>query len=201
MEETLYTIMAAIGFLIPGFIVTSITRRVIPLAEREYKIKIFENFIYSFLNIFLWAIPVYRIYLNIEYWKENYVLLWIISIVIIFLSPIVIALIIILLNKYEISRRICEYFSLPSIDTDPSAWDFKFKQMQGEWVLITLRDKRIVAGFIGKNSFVSSNTKERDLYIDEVYNIGENNIWSKEERTNGIWIKGEEIISIEFFKC
>lgn len=53
MKDILYTIIAAIAFLIPGFIVTSITKRVIPIVDKEYKTKILENFIYSFLNIFL----------------------------------------------------------------------------------------------------------------------------------------------------
>lgn len=58
MKDILYTIIAAIAFLIPGFIVTSITKRVIPIVDKEYKTKILENFIYSFLNIFLWSIPI-----------------------------------------------------------------------------------------------------------------------------------------------
>ena len=53
MEEILYTIIMAIAFLIPGFIITSINKRVIPIVDKEYKTKLFENFIYSFLNIFL----------------------------------------------------------------------------------------------------------------------------------------------------
>lgn len=199
MENILYTIIAAIAFLIPGFIVTSITKRVIPIIDKEYKTRILENFIYSFLNIFLWTIPIYKIYLNKEWWYKNYSLLWIVGLLIIFLSPIVMALIIILFNQYEISRKICEYFNIPSIDTEPSAWDFKFKQIKGEWVLITLSDKRTIAGFIGRNSFISSNSKERDLYIDEVYEIDEKGEWKKRKRTDGIWLKNEEIKSIEFW--
>ena len=201
MNDILYTIIAAIAFLIPGFVVTSITKRVIPIVDKEYKTIILENFIYSFLNIFLWSIPIYKIYLNIEWWHENYALLWIVGLLIIFLSPIVIAMIIILFNKYEIYRKICEYFNISSIDTEPSAWDFKFKQIECEWVSITLSDKRTIAGFIGRNSFISSNSKERDLYIDEVYEIDEKGVWTKRERTDGIWLKNEEIKSIEFFYC
>lgn len=201
MEEILYTIIMAIAFLIPGFIITSITKRIIPLVDREYKTRIFENFIYSFLNIFLWSIPIYRIYLNIEFWKDNYILLWIIIFIIVFLSPIAIALIVILFNQYEIIRKMCEYFNIRPVDTEPSAWDFKFKRIKSEWVLITLSNERTVAGFIGENSFISSNFRERDVYIDKVYEIDENGKWNKRKETDGIWIKNEEIRSIEFFYC
>ena len=134
MENILYEIIVAIAFLIPGFIVTWITRKVIPVGDKEYKVKIFENFIYSFINIFLWAIPIYKIYLNINWFKTNYIILWIIVFVIIFLSPIVIASIIIVLNQYEVFRRLCKYFNISSVDTDPSAWDFKFRHIENEWI-------------------------------------------------------------------
>lgn len=200
MKDILFTIIAAIAFLIPGFIITSSTKRVMPIVEKEYKTRIFENFIYSFLNIFLWSIPIYKIYLNIEWWKKEYILLWIIALLIIFISPVTIALIIIILNKKETLRRICGYFDINFIDTEPSAWDFKFKDMENEWVIITLSNEKVIAGFIGKNSFISSNSKERDLYIDEVYKINKYGEWTKRNRTNGIWIKNEEIKSIEFLK-
>lgn len=202
MKEILYTIIAAITFLIPGFIILGLIQKIIPVIDKDYKTKILECFIYSFLNMFLWAIPIYNVYINIiKEWNQRYVLLlWLFSFLIVFISPIVIALIIILCNQYNLLEKVCRYFGLSYNDSDPSAWDFKFKQIQGEWVIITLSDKRTVAGFIGENSFISSNSKERDLYIDEVYEICEKGKWKKRLETDGIWIKSEEIMSIEFFK-
>jgi len=198
MDKILYTIIAAIAFLIPGVIVTSIVKRVIPIVDKEYKTIVLENFIYSFINIFLWSIPIYNIYLNIEWWKQNYVFLWLVGILIIFLSPITIALIIIVFNQYELFRRICNYFNISFTDTDPSAWDFKFKRIENEWVIVTLKDEKIIAGFLGNNSFISSNARERDLYIDEVYEIRKKGKWRRRRGTDGIWLSSEEIKSIEF---
>ncbi len=200
MTEILYTIIAAIAFLIPGFIISELVQRIIPVINKDYKIRILEYFIYSFLNIFLWAIPIYNVYINvINEWNENCILLlWIIALMIIFISPIGIALIIVLCNKNNLLEKICKHLQLTYNDSDPSAWDFKFKKIQGEWVIITLSDKRTVAGFIGKNSFISSNSKERDLYIDEVWEVDKKGKWKKRVGTDGIWIKHEEILSIEF---
>ena len=77
MEEIIYTIIKAIAFIIPGSIVTNITRRVIPKSEKEYNEKILEYFIYSFLNFFIWSILIFNIYSNIEAWKQHYIVLWI----------------------------------------------------------------------------------------------------------------------------
>ena len=183
MEEIIYTIIAAVAFVIPGSIVTSITRRVIPKGENEYNTKILEYFIYSFFNFFIWSILIYNIYSNIDCWKEHYVLLWLVMFIIIFLSPTVIALVIIFIAQKE-----------------PSAWDFKFKNISSEWVIVTLKDDNIIAGFLGSDSYISQNEKERDIYINEVFEIDKNNKWTKKKNTDGILIKAEEIKSIEFFK-
>ncbi len=200
MEEIIYTIMAAVTFIIPGSIVISITRRVIPKKENEYNTKILEYFIYSFLNFFMWSILIYDIYSNIDSWKEHYVLLWLTLFMIIFLSPAAIALIVIQIDQKDIIRKICIYFNLTSLDTDPSAWDFKFKNISSEWVIVTLKNDKIVSGFLGSLSYISQNEKERDIYISEVFEIDENNKWTRKKNTDGILIKAEEIKYIEFFK-
>ena len=157
MNNILYTIISAIAFLIPGFIITNIIRRVIPKVDKDYKTNVLENFIFSFLNIFLWAIPIYKIYINIEWWNKKILLLWLVCLLIIFLSPIIIAAVIIIFYQKEMFRRLCQYFNVSSIDTEPSAWDFKFKQIENEWVIITLKDETTIEGYIGVNSFISSN--------------------------------------------
>lgn len=200
MEEIIYTIMAAVAFIIPGSIVISITRRVIPKKENEYNTKVLEYFIYSFLNFFMWSILIYNIYSNIELWKEHYVLLWLTLFMIIFLSPLAIALIVIQIAQKDIIRKICIYFNLTSVDTDPSAWDFKFKNISSEWVIVTLKNDKIISGFLGSLSYISQNEKERDIYISEVFEIDENNKWTRKKNTDGILIKAEEIKYIEFFK-
>lgn len=200
MNNILYTIISAIAFLIPGFITTYIIRRVIPKVDKDYKTSVLENFIYSFLNIFLWAIPIYKIYINIGWWNKKILLLWLVCLLIIFVSPIIIASVIIIFYQKEVFRKLCQYFNISSIDTEPSAWDFKFKKIENEWVIITLKDKTTIGGYIGVNSFISSNCKERYLYIDEQYEISKNGEWKKVNRTDGIWIKNDEIKYIEFLK-
>lgn len=192
--------MAAVAFIIPGSIVISITRRVIPKKENEYNTKILEYFIYSFLNFFMWSILIYNIYSNINSWKEHYVLLWLTLFMIIFLSPVAIALIVIQIAQKDVIRKICIYFNLTSVDTEPSAWDFKFKNISSEWVIVTLKNDKTISGFLGSLSYISQNERERDIYISEVFEIDENNKWTRKKNTDGILIKAEEIKCIEFFK-
>ena len=200
LEEIIYTIIKAIAFIIPGSIVTNITRRVIPKSEKEYNEKILEYFIYSFLNFFIWSILIFNIYSNIELWKQHYIVLWILCFIIIFLSPTIIAIIVILISQKDVIKKICIHFNLPSVDVEPSAWDFKFKDISSEWVIVTLKDGEIVPGYLGALSYISQNEKERDIYISEVFEIDKNKKWTKKKNTDGILIKADEIKCIEFFK-
>ncbi|MEG2235741.1 MAG: hypothetical protein RR144_04820 [Clostridia bacterium] len=91
-----------------------------------------DFFIYSFINALLWGILVYQIFFNIDWWIKNYMVLCLLIIIATILSPIIIALIVICINKYEVLRKICDYFEIKFIEPEPSAWDYKFSTMKTE---------------------------------------------------------------------
>ncbi len=68
------------------------------------------------------------------------------------------------------------------------------------FVIITLKDGSTVSGYFGEKSIAASDPEERDLYIEEVYTLGENNQWIKQNRTDGALITRESICHVEFFK-
>ncbi len=47
----------------------------------------------------------------------------------------------------------------------PNAWEWKFSNVDNQWVLVTLIDGSEVAGYLGSKSFISSDPSERDIYI------------------------------------
>ncbi len=200
MNDIIFSICMAIAFIIPGFIIIGVTERSIPKGKKEYNLKLLDFFIYSFINAILWAIPIYSIYLNIDWWKVHYIRLWLSIILITIVSPFIISLIIICINKYDLIRKICNYFGVNLIEPEPSAWDYKFSKMEAEWVIVTLTDNTVIAGFMGGLSCASSNESERDIYINEVYKIDDDNNWKIQTDTDGILIKAENIKYIEFFK-
>ena len=79
-----------------------------------------------------------------------------------------------------------------------SAWDWKFSKFAPSLVLITLKDGSTVAGWCGENSFIGSKAKDPDIYIEQVYDIDEQNNWMARAENKGIYIAGGEIRSIEF---
>ncbi|MPT48386.1 MAG: hypothetical protein E2598_08195 [Sphingobium sp.] len=78
-----------------------------------------------------------------------------------------------------------------------SAWDWRFVDCKSCWALVILKDGTKWAGFLGTESFMSSDPAERDIYIQQVYEIDKSNNWLP--RTSGVWIAHGEIQSIEFW--
>jgi len=80
------------------------------------------------------------------------------------------------------------------IDT---AWDWRFSGCETCWVLATLKDGTKWAGYLGDGSFMSTDADERDLYLDHVYEIGSDYMWTP--KGSGVWIASGELQSIEFW--
>ena len=70
--------------------------------------------------------------------------------------------------------------------------------MSSQWVLVTLKDGTRFAGFCGPESFMSSDPTERDIYIERIYDVDDQNNWSS-RREKGVLITAGEIQTIEFW--
>ncbi len=200
MNELLNSILYLFIFIFPGLIITMIINRVIPKKEKDYNLELLNFIVYSTINSLVWVIPIYKFLSNNQNIEEHYILIFITFILYMFLTPLCIALIIIYFNKINLLEKLFEKLKIRFIESDPSAWDFKFSNMESEWVIVTFKDNKTVAGFMGSTSCASSIYSERDIYINEVYIIKENNKWERVHNTAGIYIKQDEIKCIEFFK-
>lgn len=95
-------------------------------------------------------------------------------------------------------HRFLRVFHLNPVHGVPTAWDWKFKGIGRHWVLVTLKNGTIFAGFCSSNSSMSSDPNERDLYIEKVYEIDNSGKW-KPRGDVGVLITGGEISTIELW--
>lgn len=86
---------------------------------------------------------------------------------------------------------------LNPVHPTPSAWDWTFEALGEQFVLVALRDGTHIGGLMGSDSFVSSDPAERDIYIQQIYDIDEPDNWKPMD--HGVLIAGGEISSIEFW--
>lgn len=95
------------------------------------------------------------------------------------------------------SKAIVNKFGISTIHPIKCAWDWHFGQCKECWVMAVLKDGTKWYGYMGENSFMSSEPTERDLFIEYVYVMEqEGKPWTP--RSSSVWIAHGEIQSLEF---
>lgn len=115
----------------------------------------------------------------------------------IFVGPTLLGMILGLNVRKGWTKKLINRFGLNTIHPVNSAWDWKFGHCPECWVIVTLKDDTKWYGYMGLNSFMSSDPTERDLFIEHVYQMeGEGQPWTP--RNASVWISHGEIQSLEF---
>ena len=94
------------------------------------------------------------------------------------------------------------WFALTVIHPIPNAWDWRFSKVgrpYGVFIMVTLTNGVKVPGYFGHNSFASTDTGERDLYIEEEYTVNAKGNWEPRREKVGLLIPMREIKYIEFW--
>ena len=96
------------------------------------------------------------------------------------------------------TKRFLNKAKINTIHSVNTAWDWRFGDCKECWVLAVLKDGTKWAGYLGIQSFMSSDPAERDIFIERVYEIdNETDVWTP--RTSSVWIAHAEIQSLEFW--
>lgn len=103
-------------------------------------------------------------------------------------------------RQNEWPRKIIEAFRLKTFEQHriPTAWDRVFSRAEPSWVIVTFKDGSQVVGWYGSDSYVSSDPDERDLFISSVVNTSEEGEMEFVPNSRGIYIRAEEIKTVEF---
>ncbi|MGH9563366.1 MAG: DUF6338 family protein [Terracidiphilus sp.] len=122
-------------------------------------------------------------------------------IALVLIGPGIFGLILGIGSQMEWAGWIADKFGFSIVHVIPTAWDWRFSKMprNGLFVMVTLTDGSTVAGHFGSSSFASSDTKERDLYLEEEYQISRAWRWEQRSEKVGILIPAREIRHIEFW--
>ena len=89
---------------------------------------------------------------------------------------------------YKVLRN-CGLNTVHPVET---AWDCVLgTKMTEQWVIVTLKDGIYFGGFCGSESFISSEASERDLYIERIYDIDNNNTWHLRDKTSMLVASGQ----------
>lgn len=182
-------------FLLPGFIIKSIIDSLSPPAKHNDTKYFFSCLFYSIINcaICSWAYVLVaketEIY-SVEYW------IWILVITIVVAA--LLAFILGVIKQKGVIEWLFEKLNLNKIHPIPTAWDYYFSKQMESWVIVTLKNGKTIYGKFSTNSFASSDSDERDLYIEKTYSVDDDMIWKDNGKNMSILIKYDEISTIEF---
>lgn len=182
-----------IAFVIPGFISIKVYDLFVPTERREVGKHLIDAIAYSCINYALvfWILILAEknnLYSNHPFW------FFILLVAVLFIFPTIWALVFIKLRKLEFFlKRIPHPISKP--------WDYVFGKRESYWVIIYLTDGTKFGGIYDTKSFASSYPEEEQIYIQQVWDIGENNKFlSPVDRSKGILVSKKDIKAVEFFK-
>lgn len=98
----------------------------------------------------------------------------------------------------EFIYRLLRRCGMDPVHVYPSAWEWTAANCPGDWVLVTLKGGRRFGGRCNQRMFFSTDPAERDVFLDETYDLDDNDEWVP--RRNSILISAGEISTLEFWK-
>jgi len=192
-KEQLFLLVA---LLLPGYVVVAIRNLFVVRADSSGYREILEYIFGSAICGALGA-PILNWLANgqLAFWGQYGCVLLLLLVI-----PVLVGLSWSYVATYELIEKIAPIVGLTAVHHINTAWDWKFGRMgTGEWVLVTMKDGSAHAGFVGSNSFIASGIQNRDIYIEQVYDLGPNDSWSHPGRRKSILIPYGEVQSIVFW--
>ncbi|HIR53771.1 MAG TPA: hypothetical protein IAB39_10340 [Candidatus Onthovicinus excrementipullorum] len=191
-DVVLYTCV----FLLPGFIMKSIIDAFVPPQKFREAKYFLTCLLYSIINCALlsWLyVIISSLYREHPYWY------WIVLLLVNIGGAVILGVLTGAIRKFDVVDRIFQKFGISKIHPIPTAWDYWFSNQKEEiWVIVTLIGGQKICGKYSYISFASSEPEERDLYLEEIYDVNERDEWTCKERTRGILIAKGQIATIEF---
>ena len=135
-------------FFIPGFISIKIYELMIPSEKQVISKNLLEVISYSALNyeFLFWLIIIIG---KNNFYLQHTFLFYFLTICILFIFPIIWPIIYVkIFNISFISKHI--------INPIPSPWDFVFMKRKSYWIIVHLKNGKLVGGKYGRDSYSSS---------------------------------------------
>jgi uncharacterized protein DUF6338 len=188
------TLSAFLLFAVPGVVALYVraqflTGRLPPLAEGLVAYITF-SLIYHAVAYPV-AYPLYAAAINSPWSRAGWFVL-------LFLGPALLGAVLGLDVRRGWTKRLLRRAGIQTVHPVECAWDWHFGRCREGWVLAVLKDGTRWAGYLGLNSFISSNPAERDIFIERVYEVQEDGK-SWEALSSSVWIAQGELQSIEFW--
>jgi hypothetical protein len=187
-------IYVALVFIVPGYVFLFFRNQFVVGQGQLGKEQLLSYVTVSGVNFAVCGWIIYAAYKN-DFGVPMKAASWMLVIILI---PALAGIVVGACTQRDHFRHVYHWFGLEPIYIVPSAWDYKFSKSPGGWILVRLRNGDQVAGWWAGQSFASDDRSERDLLIEQVFDIPDAGPWVPTNRS--ILIMAGEIQTIEFLR-
>jgi hypothetical protein len=125
---------------------------------------------------------------------------WIVDASTYVLAPAILGVLAAAGTKSDVVARLFSRIGLQPVHHIPTAWDYSFSRLNsGTFILVTLSNGSQVGGLYGGASFASSSSAERDILIEEVWEIGDGE-WTQPATPRSILLCGRDVRTVEIMR-
>jgi hypothetical protein len=197
--EELSNLYFVVSVLVPGFIYSGVMSAFVPTrAYKEKEVMLLRYLTATAFNYAICSPLIYLLVFGIIFPSHpiGQACCWFL---VIFVAPVILAMVRARIVQRDGLGWLYKLLGLRSISPIPTGWDWIFSTTEPCYVLITLTDGTEIAGYFGLRSMASSEPERKDIYIERVYTVPEDDgPWKEVERSLGMHVDGSQIAYIEF---
>ena len=190
---TLPQFAALVALFLPGFVSIKVDRLMQPGKRATGADFLVDALAYSLLNaaVFAWAIQ--RVSQELRGAAPNYALVWVLGVLICVVGPSLWPPIFRGLQRLGTRLRVL-------MPPQLVAWDSFFSRRQPCWVIVHLKNGRLVGGYFGRESFASVEPDSGHIYIEALWKVDRNGRFTSEVAgSKGAVFRPQYYDWIEFF--
>jgi hypothetical protein len=197
MFETFSAVMMLIIFLVPGFIWRTVEGQFVYLDRRLEWNKLALGLLTRSTLLYLpYVALLYKAWKLKVYDTAPVITMGWIALAILVILPSALGFLVGRARQGGLMLQCLTYLGIRTFAQHhvPTAWDAVFNNVPPCWIIVTLKNGKVIRGFLGATSHISSDAEIRDIYISHLVLPDQSGFV---EKTNGIYIKADEISTIE----
>lgn len=194
--ENLMSFNKLIYFIIlvfPGLVSIKVYRLLMPAKPVDWSNALIEGLFYSVINFAIFLPLIIVIHRN-SFFLQHPIWYSIFGMTILLIGPILWPMVLTIIFR---SKLVSKKLQIPY----PTSWDYFFDKREPVFILIHLKNGKMVGGYFGTDSYATSFPNEGDIYLQTVYRVKNDSSFEENpiNDSKGLLIRRDEYTYLELF--
>lgn len=184
------TLFWFVVLFLPGFLSAEVYGMMVASERPDFSKDFYKAVAFSILNFAVFAPVVYG--MSMAGWFSQLWVTWVATYVVLIVAPI---------GWAFLMKWLRDEPWTPFLSCDNKAWDYFFARKVPVWVVAHMNDGETIGGFFAGKSYASSYPSEEQLYVQQVWLLGEDDEFLKPvDQSEGVLLNARDIKTIEFYE-